>query len=272
MSNAWQVSEEDLKDVLSSNIVIGPNSTIDEYPNLQKLAEELMPRLDMQSVEEAALQGDDLDQQRDYAADEITSQLVRMKALIRMPLVVPRTANVAFVLCHSNPTAKLAELAVNEPSQPLAETIRQNLEWVDVLAEASTALSMEEAASAANAEIKRQLETKGYVEGPADSEAPVELNAFQRAVLTRYAMGEFEHLAEPMSQKAFDEELARSGDGLLRYLVVELATSEGCTDEAEALRRIETTLDEVHAMRGAIEELAEQAHLPQADRPQAPRG
>lgn len=270
MSNAWQVSEEDLKDVLSSNIVIGPNSTIDEYPNLQKLAEELMPRLDMQAVEEAALQGDDLDQQRDYAADEITLQLVRMNALIRMPLASINEEDVGIVLGQISPTAALDKALISAPSRAPRAVIKDRLDWVAVLQAGADEITAEGCVEAAHKEIQRQLVSMGLAQAP--DEPPTDLNAFQRAVLTRYAMGEFEHLTEPMSQKAFDEELARSGDGLLRYLVVELATSEGCTDDAEALRRIETTLDEVHAIRGAIEEVAEQALLPQADRSQAPRG
>ncbi len=68
------------------------------------------------------------------------------------------------------------------------------------------------------------------------------LSPQQIQVLTHYDNGEFKHLAESGSQAEFDQALADCGDGLLRFLLVELAPAEDCNTEEEAARRINTAI------------------------------
>lgn len=62
MSLAFEITEEDIKNVLSRNKSGGD-------PQL------ILPYLDMGAVEKAALYGDDIDDQTEYAYQEIERQL-----------------------------------------------------------------------------------------------------------------------------------------------------------------------------------------------------
>lgn len=72
MNLAYQVTQEDVENVLASNelLVNTPNVT-----SIASIAKQVMPSLDFDLIEQAALYGDDLDQQTDYANDEIARQL-----------------------------------------------------------------------------------------------------------------------------------------------------------------------------------------------------
>lgn len=74
---AFGISDKDVANVLASN-PLGPALEVKPAAGdltFLVLANQLMPLLDMQAIEDAALQGDDLDQQTDYAHDEIARQL-----------------------------------------------------------------------------------------------------------------------------------------------------------------------------------------------------
>lgn len=79
MSNqAYEATQDDVENVLRSN------ETIHEIANDQaweKLAEKAFKDLDFDLIEQAALYGDDLDEQTDYANDEIARQLREMRIL-----------------------------------------------------------------------------------------------------------------------------------------------------------------------------------------------
>jgi hypothetical protein len=70
MSQAYQPTSEDVRNVLSSNKLLA-------YLNepLEQLSERLFTSLDFQLIEKAALYGDALDEQTKYANDEIARQL-----------------------------------------------------------------------------------------------------------------------------------------------------------------------------------------------------
>lgn len=72
MSNAFEVTEDDVANVLSSNQLGTP---LQPGQTIESLAEEHFPNLDFELIEEAALMGDDLDEKTDYANDEIARQL-----------------------------------------------------------------------------------------------------------------------------------------------------------------------------------------------------
>jgi hypothetical protein len=80
LMNAYQPTSEDVWNVLSSN----PLQIILEE-SLERLSERLIADLDFQLIEEAALYGDDLDEQTNYANDEIARQLRVAGVLAPLP-------------------------------------------------------------------------------------------------------------------------------------------------------------------------------------------
>jgi hypothetical protein len=77
IASAFQISEGDVANVIGSN-KLSPER-LGATP--EELAALLLPQLDMEAIENMALMGDDLDQQTDYAHDEIADQLRRMGVL-----------------------------------------------------------------------------------------------------------------------------------------------------------------------------------------------
>lgn len=71
-TNAYEPTEEDVENVLRSNSLFVANTNGKSF---ESIANEIFPQLDFERIEEAALFGDDLDQQTDYANDEIARQL-----------------------------------------------------------------------------------------------------------------------------------------------------------------------------------------------------
>jgi len=65
MSNAWETTSEDVENALKQVGII-----VDEDKS-----EELHEKLDMEAIEEAALWGDEMEEQTDYAYEEIVKQL-----------------------------------------------------------------------------------------------------------------------------------------------------------------------------------------------------
>lgn len=72
---AYQVTEEDVHNVLSSNALAVANTNGKSF---ESIACEVFPDLDFDLIEQAALYGDDIDEQTDYANDEIARQLRAM--------------------------------------------------------------------------------------------------------------------------------------------------------------------------------------------------
>lgn len=68
----YQATEEDVENVLSSNPMM---KDIAQGRPLEVIAAEIFLVLDMDRIEEAALMGDDLDEQTNYANDNIAEQL-----------------------------------------------------------------------------------------------------------------------------------------------------------------------------------------------------
>lgn len=71
-AHAYEVTEEDVENVLRSNSLAVANTNGKSF---ESMANEVFPQLDFQLIEEAALAGDALDEQTDYANDEIARQL-----------------------------------------------------------------------------------------------------------------------------------------------------------------------------------------------------
>jgi len=80
------------------------------------------------------------------------------------------------------------------------------------------------------------------------------LNASQIAVLEAYADGHFAHFVEIDSEDAFNQQLASCGDGLIRFLLVELSTKEDCDSLATAYQRIQTAIANLQAVASLVEQ------------------
>lgn len=78
------------------------------------------------------------------------------------------------------------------------------------------------------------------------------LNPTQREVLNTYARGEFAYLAGSASEEAFNNSIDQCGDGLLKFLIVELSTGQDCVSGEEAVRRLESAQREVASAADSV--------------------
>lgn len=85
------------------------------------------------------------------------------------------------------------------------------------------------------------------------------LTAFQITVLETYDHGDFAYLAKLPSQE-FDEELARCGDTLLKFILIELSHKEDCLTISDAIRRLATASDDIATAIGKLYELPADDH------------
>ncbi|CAH0354486.1 hypothetical protein [Sphingobium sp. CECT 9361] len=72
------------------------------------------------------------------------------------------------------------------------------------------------------------------------------LNAFQRACADIYGSGDFAHVQSL-------EEAREAGDTLFTFLLIELASGEGCDSAAEAARRLEMATADIQGVAEAIQ-------------------
>ena len=79
--------------------------------------------------------------------------------------------------------------------------------------------------------------------------AKLSLNAAQKKCLEFYANGDFEHLADIESEFQFKESLNDCGDGLLRFLMNELASSEDCDSLETAMQRLDSAIEDIRAVQ-----------------------
>lgn len=87
---AYQATEEDVENVLRSNSLAVANTNGKSF---ESIANEVFGNLDFDLIEQAALFGDDLDEQTDYAHDEIAHQLREMGILEPLKPVVTESQN-----------------------------------------------------------------------------------------------------------------------------------------------------------------------------------
>lgn len=57
---------------------------------------------------------------------------------------------------------------------------------------------------------------------------PFPLNDYQKAIIRTHGGGDYAHMAELTDETAFMDELNHCGDELFRFMVIELADTEGC--------------------------------------------
>ena len=92
------------------------------------------------------------------------------------------------------------------------------------------------------------------------------LNKAQAACLETYAGGDFSHLLGLNSKDEVNAAIAECGDTLLKFLMIELSTSEDCDSTVTAMGRIAAAIEDLTAVKGAIDVLAEESW------PTPPRG
>ena len=86
------------------------------------------------------------------------------------------------------------------------------------------------------------------------------LNSAQLICLVRYAQGEHAHLLECADKTAFENGLAQCGDGLLRFLIAELASQEDCTSMEIASTRIMCCVDQLSDVYNSL--ISQPEHSP----------
>ncbi len=79
------------------------------------------------------------------------------------------------------------------------------------------------------------------------------INASQAACLAMFGTGDFAHLLDASSEEQFKKGVEDSGDGLLRFLMMELATSEGSDSITEAMIRVHFAIEELQQVKEALE-------------------
>jgi len=67
-------------------------------------------------------------------------------------------------------------------------------------------------------------------------------NEIQQSILKAYQNGEFAYLCEP---NATEKDLEKCGDGLLRFVIIEVSDSEDCDSAKEAYKRISRAADDL---------------------------
>ena len=91
------------------------------------------------------------------------------------------------------------------------------------------------------------------------SDTALALNESQRVLLAQYCDGEFSYLAQLASQADFNREVADCGDGLLRFLIAELASSEDCRDMETGRDRVVSAMRSLQVLCEAFESELERA-------------
>lgn len=81
------------------------------------------------------------------------------------------------------------------------------------------------------------------------------INEFHRAILANYAEGYFSYLNQQVELS--QEDLDDLGDGLLRFLLVELSDEEDCEDHHIAVGRLRTIKEDLDIALAAVEALYE---------------
>lgn len=72
------------------------------------------------------------------------------------------------------------------------------------------------------------------------------LNPFQRACADVYGGGDFAHVQDV-------EQVRDAGDTLFTFLMIELASTEGCDSADEAVRRLDMAVADMQATADAIQ-------------------
>ena len=84
-------------------------------------------------------------------------------------------------------------------------------------------------------------------------QAKVALSEPQKIALATYSDGEFAHMLDSTDEAELATDLERCGDGLLRFLMIELASSEGAHTLSDGQRRVQAAICDLVEVQDAIE-------------------
>lgn len=84
------------------------------------------------------------------------------------------------------------------------------------------------------------------------------MNQFQRIAYDAYDSVLMKELEDIDPTRPIVEQLQEYGDTLFTFIMVELSTSEGCNTADEAVRRLDTAIRQLEAVRDAIDTHANQ--------------
>jgi hypothetical protein len=82
--------------------------------------------------------------------------------------------------------------------------------------------------------------------------APSLFNKAQTVLLENYENGEFKYLLAHTNPVTMAQELNLCGDGLLKYLMSELAASEDCDSVEEAISRVDTSITQLEKLHTSL--------------------
>lgn len=83
---------------------------------------------------------------------------------------------------------------------------------------------------------------------PVISQSNALLNKAQCICLEYYANGAFEHLLSIQSESELKAAISDCGDGLLRFLITELSSTEDCDSIETAIGRVSAAIDDLEAV------------------------
>lgn len=100
-------------------------------------------------------------------------------------------------------------------------------------------------------------------EQKSEEQRPFRLNAYQKAAVSVYGEGDFAYLAD-MEFKNYDEFHSRvrsCGDGLLTFMLLELADSD-CASVEEARNHISRVIDSMNDVLGELHKIEDEPESP----------
>ncbi len=83
----------------------------------------------------------------------------------------------------------------------------------------------------------------------------IHMNSYQAAVADHHGGGDFEYFPQLENWR---KQLDDCGDGLFRFLMIELADAEDCNSKAEALRRLNNAARDIAAAIDAVDALPDE--------------
>jgi hypothetical protein len=90
----------------------------------------------------------------------------------------------------------------------------------------------------------------GVRAGPMKATLMIHMNSYQAAIARVYGLGDFNDFPE---RSTWREDLDDCGDGLFRFLMVELADSEDCDSKQEVLDRLNNAVRDITDAITAVE-------------------
>lgn len=95
----------------------------------------------------------------------------------------------------------------------------------------------------------------GVRAGPMKAIRMIHMNSYQAAVARDYGGGDFNDFPE---RATWREDLDDCGDGLFRFLMVELSEAEDCTSKAVAVQRLQNAVRDITGAIDAVDALPDE--------------